>query len=321
MLFRLLPPFLIIILIGAIRLGATNEVQFADWRPLRDLTNHTEILSTEYSEEGKVQIMTPRQKLRLFEGLRRLEINDALYWMNGPLLQIDKEWKVSQADLENTLAPLVTKTRPEVSRRPFIVVLDPGHGGQDPGALAHGHQEKDIVLKVSLLLQEKLQEAGITTALTRTNDVFIALEDRPILARQMGASVFISVHANQAASGMANGIESFILPAADFPGTSNSRAPYKQSMTANRFDVQNLMLADALQRPMIRATGAFDRGIKRERFAVLRDAPCPAVLIEIGFMSNPVDLANMLDPVWIDKLTDALRDGILSTKPEHQASQ
>ena len=302
----------------AIRIGASNEPHTVVWSPLLDLTSYTQILSIQSTEAGETFIMTPRQELRLFEGLRRLEINDALYWMNGPFVYLDDEWKITKVDLENTLAPLLSKMPPRITVAPFVVVIDPGHGGHDPGAVVGEHQEKDIVLDVSRLLQAKLQQAGITAKLTRTNDTFIALEERPILARQMGASIFISVHANQASSGMAAGIESFILPAADFPGTSNSRAPHQQSLPANRFDAQNLLLADALQRPMIAATGAFDRGIKRERFAVLREAPCPAVLIEIGFMSNPADLANLLDPAWLDTLTDALRDGILAVKPEYQ---
>ncbi len=295
---------------------ASNEPQPVVWSPLLQLTNHTEIVSIAYTEEGEAQVVTPREELRLFEGLRRLEINDALYWMNGPMLFLDEEWQITNVDLENTLAPLLSKDPPPVATPPFIVVIDPGHGGQDPGAVVNGYQEKDIVLDTSLMLQAKLEDVGITAKLTRTNDVFIALEDRPVLARQKGASIFISIHANQAANGFAAGIESFILPAANFPGTSNTRTPYQQSMTANRFDVRNLLLADALQRPIIQATGAFDRGIKRERFAVLRDAPCPAVLVEIGFMSNTNDLANMLDPEWRKTLTEALRDGIVAIKPE-----
>jgi len=304
------------LLLASLWLPGSNEPQSVVWSPLLDLTNHTVVISIAYTEEGLARVTTPNEELRLFEGLRRLEINDALYWMNGPLVYLDEEWQVTKVDLENTLAPLVSKIRPQPSPLPFVVVIDPGHGGHDPGAVIDAHMEKDIVLHVSQLLQAKLQQEDVMVELTRTNDTFIALEDRPVLARQMQASVLVSIHANQASSSFAAGIESFILPAADFPGTSNSRAPRQQSLTANRFDLQNLLLADALHRPMITRTGAFDRGIKRERFAVLREAPCPAVLIEIGFMSNPTDLANMLDPAWLDLLTDALRDGILAYMPE-----
>ncbi len=320
MFFKPLKHLSIILLCSCVYIGASNEPHPIIWSPLLDLTNHTQVISIQYSDEGEAHVVTPREELRLFEGLRRLEINDALYWMNGPLVYREEEWKITNVDLENTLAPLLSKIPPPLAKRPFVVVIDPGHGGHDPGAIVDEHQEKDIVLDAALLLQTKLEDVGISAKLTRTNDTFIVLEDRPVLARQLGASIFISIHANQAANGMAAGIESFILPAANFPGTSNTPAPYQQSMTANRFDVQNLLLADALQRPMIRATGTFDRGVKRERFAVLRDAPCPAVLIEIGFMSNPTDLANMLDPAWMKTLTEALRDGILTIKPEYTKS-
>ena len=300
---------------------ASNEPHPMVWSPLLDLTNHTQVLSIEYTHEGMAHVITPEQELRLFEGLRRLEIQDALYWMNGPLVYLDEEWQITKVDLEKTLAPLVTKFERGTTTRPFVVVLDPGHGGHDPGAVEGEYLEKDIVLDVSRILQAKLQAQGITVALTRTNDTYIALEERPILARQLQASVLVSIHANRTHSSFANGIESFILPAPGFPGTSNSSAPRHQSLTANRFDPQNLLFANALHRAMINDTRAVDRGIKRERFAVLRDAPCPAVLIEIGFMSNPTDLANLLDPDWINTLTDALRDGILAYMPQQRQQQ
>ncbi|MFU8780398.1 MAG: N-acetylmuramoyl-L-alanine amidase family protein [Kiritimatiellia bacterium] len=305
----------ITLLLGSLWLPGSNEPSSIAWSPLLDLTNYTAVTSIEYTAEGRAHVLTPRQELRLFEGLRRLEIDDALYWMNGPLVYLDEAWQISKVDLEQTLAPLVSKMPRPIATQPFVVVIDPGHGGHDPGAVVDDVHEKDIVLHVSLILQKKLAAKGATSLLTRTNDTFIALEERPVVARQLGASIFVSVHANQASSSFAAGIESFILPAAGFPGTSNSRAPYQQSLTANRFDIQNLLLADALHRHLIKRTGAFDRGIKRERFAVLRDAPCPALLVEIGFMSNPTDFANLRNPHWIDKLTDALCDGILAYMP------
>jgi N-acetylmuramoyl-L-alanine amidase len=303
------------LLLASLWLPGSNEPQSIAWSPLLDLTNYTSVLSVEYADDGVARVVTPAEELRLFEGLRRLEINDALYWMNGPLVYLDEQWMIPQVDLEQTLAPLISKRPVPPSVQPFVVVLDPGHGGNDPGAVVDGHFEKDLVLSISLMLQTKLEEKGITTKLTRTNDTFIALETRPQLAQEMGASIFVSIHANKASTSFASGIESFILPAAGFPGTSNSRLLEAQEQSANRFDMQNLLLANALHRPVIQRTGAIDRGIKRERFAVLRDAPCPAVLLEVGFMSNPDDLANLLNPKWINKLTDALRDGILAYMP------
>jgi len=297
-------------------LPASNEPQEVVWSPLLELTNHTQVLSIDYTREGEAHVQTRAQTLRFFEGLRRLEIEEALYWMNGPLVYLDREWQVPQVDLEHTLAPLVSHQQPAPQRAPFVVVLDPGHGGHDPGAVEGNLHEKDLVLDVARIVQSKLEAEGVTVRLTRTNDTFITLEDRPLLARKLDASILVSIHANRTSSSYARGIESFILPAPGFPGTSNSPPPRNQSLTANRFDLPNLLLANALHRSMVQRTGAVDRGIKRERFAVLRDAPCPAVLLEIGFMSNPEELANLRSPAWIDTLTDAIRDGILAYRPQ-----
>jgi N-acetylmuramoyl-L-alanine amidase len=292
---------------------ASNAPQERVWSPLLDLTNHTIVTSIDYTEPGLAHVETPTRQLQLFEGLRRLEIDDALYWMNGPLVYLEEEWQIPRVDLEFTLAPLLSR-QPYPVHRPFVVVIDPGHGGHDPGAVVEEHYEKNITLAVSRQLQAKLEAKGITAKLTRDDDTFLSLEERPVLARKLGASIFISMHANKASSQMAAGIETFIIPAANFPGTSNARAPRMQSLTANRFDWQNMVLADTLHRAMITGSGAQDRGIKRERFAVLRDAPCPAVLLEIGFMSNPDELANMRTAKWTGRLTDALCEALITYK-------
>lgn len=306
--------FLMLVMLCSLSALASNEPQETVWSPILDLTNHTEVLLIRYSGDGKAVVETPKQELLLFEGLRRLEINSSLYWMNGPFVYLKDQWQVTESDMNNTIGPLVSPMTPQPTNTPFIVVIDPGHGGHDPGAVEGKLLEKDLVLKVAKELHTKLIDKGITTKLTRTNDTFITLSARPIMARQLNASIMISVHANRAHSQAASGVETYVLPAAGFPGTSNSRAPKYISLVGNRFDVQNLLLADSVHRRVIQKTHSLDRGIKRERFAVLRTAPCPAVLVEIGFMSHASDRKKLQNPKWIHKLTDAMLDGIIAYK-------
>ena len=134
------------------------------------------------------------------------------------------------------------------------------------------------------------------------------------------ASIFISIHANMAHNGFAHGIESFILPAPGFPGTSENVFPEEEQLPGNAFDGDNLLLADALHRPLIKETDAVDRGIKRERFAVLRDAPCPAVLLELGFLSHPAERKKLLDPDYRTRLARAILTGILAYQGSDEES-
>ncbi len=302
--------------------SASNEPRPIVWSPLLDLAEHTELEWVYHDEDGRARIVLPDREARLFSGLRRLEIDDALYWMNGPLLYLEDDWRVSETDMNQTLIPLLAPEQRRPPRKPFIVVIDPGHGGHDPGAVVDEEIfEKDIVLDVARRLRRKLIQNGITVRMTRDQDVFVTLEERPRLAEKWKASIFISIHANKAHNGFAHGIESFILPAPGFPGTSETNFPQEVALPGNRFDGENLLLADALHRPLIKKTGAFDRGIKRERFIVLRDAPCPAVLLELGFLSNTADRKKLLDSGHRTKLAQAILEGILAyrgTEEEHQ---
>lgn len=302
---------------------ASNEPRVILWSPLLALADHTPIEWIYHEEDGRTRVELPEREARLFSGMRRLEIDDALYWMNGPLRYQDNEWQVPEADLQQTLIPLLSPDKRKTITEPFIVVLDPGHGAHDPGGVAATNiYEKDIVLDVAKRVRRRLIRAGVTVKLTRNKDVFVALEERPQLAGRWKASVFVSIHANKAHNPHVQGIESFVLPAAGFPGTSERVFPLDGTpLAGNAFDGENLLLADALHQSLLQSAGAVDRGIKRERFAVLRDAPCPAVLLEVGFLSNKQERALLQDDAHRTKLAEAIYRGIVSYREAHSAQQ
>ncbi|ABR48051.1 N-acetylmuramoyl-L-alanine amidase [Alkaliphilus metalliredigens QYMF] len=161
------------------------------------------------------------------------------------------------------------------SKKPeILVVIDPGHGGVDPGAISpiKGLLEKEIALDVSHRLNKLLKEAGFKTYMTRERDVTVSLADRVTVANQMGADLFVSVHANAALTPNAHGVEHLYYPSEGNP----------QDHRGNR------RLAQIFQNQMIQMTGARDRGVvPRENLYVLRETKMPAILSEIGFLTNP----------------------------------
>lgn len=174
----------------------------------------------------------------------------------------------------------------------FLVVLDPGHGGDDPGAIVGEAMEKDINLAVALLVQEQLSEQeGVTVLMTRNQDVFLTLTDRAELANKENADLYISIHANALENNDS------------FAGIFTFYHPKKSSDKA---------VAETIQSSIISISGGFDRGIRSEDYAVLRETNMPAVLIETGFMTCPEELNMLLDADYQKLLAQGIAQGILA---------
>lgn len=173
-----------------------------------------------------------------------------------------------------------------------LVVVDPGHGGYDPGAQGNGLIEKVWNLEVSKIVKEKLEEVGLTVILTRTNDTYVSLARRAEIANQNGADLFLSIHFN-AFNGSANGWEDFI---------------FNGSLQATTKDFQNNIHNAVL--PLLSKYGLGNRGKKRANFGVLRMTNMPAVLIEAGFADNANDAIVLKDPQYKEDLAAALTNGV-----------
>lgn len=175
-------------------------------------------------------------------------------------------------------------------RRRGVILVDAGHGGRDPGAVANGVREKDIVLPISLILGQSLQSMGYTVYYTRTNDVEIDLEPRVTLAERVNADVFVSIHANSLASlnSAVNGVETF----------------HARGSTLGR------ELASYVQSQIIASTGANDRKAKAAGFYVLVRTSMPAILVETGFVTNAREAANLSDPNYQKRMAEAIAKGI-----------
>ena len=213
-------------------------------------------------------------------------VNKLLIWMNGGTGQAGSDWTVATVDADTVLAPLLRPSdiRPPAPTNP--VVIDPGHGGEDTGARAPGRLlEKHLVLDVARRVLPAIVSAGTKAKLTRSGDTTLTLKQRADLARKWNAALFVSIHMNSAPNKAAYGIETYVLPAAGFASTAG-RDSSAESAAGNSHNAANTLLAYCIHRQLLNHTKTPDRGIRRARFDVLRDAPCPAVLIECGFLSN-----------------------------------
>ena len=179
-----------------------------------------------------------------------------------------------------------------------LVVIDPGHGGTDPGALGiRGSYEKKLNLDLSMLAKAKLEKAGARVLLTRTTDVDVAgakstdreeLSARAQAGNNNKADVFISVHHNSSVNREATGTTTYFYAKTIFDGE----------------------LARSLQTAMVRAGGLVDKGARTANFFVVKNTAMPAALLEVGFMSNPQEEQILNDPVFQDKIAQSIVDGL-----------
>ncbi|MBM7615164.1 N-acetylmuramoyl-L-alanine amidase [Alkaliphilus hydrothermalis] len=180
----------------------------------------------------------------------------------------------------------------------FLIIIDPGHGGTDPGAISPKLKlkEADVVLDVSHRLNKLLREAGFRTYMTRTTDHYITLEDRAGVANQLNGNLFVSVHANAFSGTKAEGLETLYYPSEINPDDPRN----------------NKGLAQLFQNAMVEDLGGVNRGIvPREKIYVTRETKMPAVLVELGFLTNPAEEQKLATNAYRQKSAEALFKAIV----------
>lgn len=233
--------------------------------------------------------------------------------------------------MEELVKPHSTKQQPAAISKIRRIVIDPGHGGHDPGAVGQsGLQEKDVVLSIGLRLREKLQEElGLDVVMTRSTDVFIPLEERTAIANKVGADLFVSIHANAAPNRNASGIETYYLNlaktekvaqlAAKENGTSLEKVSTLQAilfdLMANYKLNDSAHLAEEVQKALHKTIkrdypDTRSLGVKQGPFYVLVGATMPSILVETAFISNSNEEAHLKDPSFHTLAADGILDGI-----------
>lgn len=218
----------------------------------------------------------------------------------------------------------------------FVAVIDPGHGGDQEGAISPaGEKEKDLSLDLALRISRRLRKLGAKVVLTRAGDVAVPLANRAALATALRADLFVSVHLNSMPTaeqrGRVSGIETYFLSAdatdsrasavaarenADRlagepePDPNDPVAGILSSLADAAVLQQSSRLAYAVHERLVSALGAEDHGVKQAPFYVLAGARMPAVLLEVGFISNPAEAAKLRRREYRDRIADAVADGI-----------
>jgi N-acetylmuramoyl-L-alanine amidase len=209
-------------------------------------------------------------------------------------------------------------------------VIDPGHGGDDTGAVApSGMMEKDLVLDVARLLAQKLRARGHTVRLTREGDDSRALTDRTALANRLGAKVFVSLHANATTVSAVRGAETYYMSldetSTDEDAAATADLENRPAAEGGQRSALDLILWDLAQAEVLNESAALalrvqrrlnvtldlrDRGVKQAPFVVLTGATMPAILIEVGFLSNPNEAVRLASNAHQQRLAEAIAGGI-----------
>jgi N-acetylmuramoyl-L-alanine amidase len=263
--------------------------------------------------EAKTQPETADHPLEFVSGSREAMINGVRSWLCFPVIEQDGKFLVSRTDVAKTIEPLLRPHRVPNAGNVQTVVLDPGHGGHDKGQVSRYGCEKDFALDVARKLRPILQAKGLRVIMTREGDYFVPLEVRAQIANAARNSIFVSIHFN--ASGddpSAIGFEIFSFTPRGAPSTNeNGVTTTSLSMQAgNTVDNQSLALSACIYHSLLGHIPEFDRGIKRARFAVLRLAKVPAVLIEGGFLTERGESKLIANKDWRAKLAGAISVGI-----------
>jgi N-acetylmuramoyl-L-alanine amidase len=192
-----------------------------------------------------------------------------------------------------------------------LVVLDPGHGGQDSGTMKGGVAEKDLALDVALRAERLLQLQGVTTLLTRTGDTFVSLADRAAIANAQSDCVFVSIHFDDASRPAATGVQTYYAARQVSNATRvASWLPFFRP-TPESTNVASQSLAAFVQEALVTHTQAVNRGTTPQQFFVIANVRHPAVLVEGGFLTNAGELTKLATGDYREQIAAAISDGVM----------
>jgi N-acetylmuramoyl-L-alanine amidase len=261
-----------------------------------------------YSPGTKGAVLSSKYSKLVFSfQCREFEFNGVKMFGAFPLRKNKNEYLLAALDLSKIIDPVLRiSTLPR--RRVRRIVIDPGHGGKDVGAICGSHREKDINLQVALRLGKKLQQHGYQVSYTRSDDSFVGLAARPQVATRVKADLFISLHCNSAGASV-SGIETFTATAQHTPATGATKIE-KNACAADQYSKENAYFSFYVQKKLLEKTKATDRGVRRRRFLVIRELRCPGVLIEMGFISNSAERTRLLQSSRQEEIADAIVEAV-----------
>ncbi|MEN3014237.1 MAG: N-acetylmuramoyl-L-alanine amidase [Endomicrobiia bacterium] len=278
----------------------------------------------------RVEIKREEFKDKIILEIYKIDFEDTTEIARNAKIFTEEKNDLSSSDPNNTY-PTVNVDSNFIKKR--IIVIDPGHGGEDPGAVGkYGSKEKDINLSISKILKEKLEANGFTVLLTRDDDIFVPLVKRTKFANDNNADLFISIHCNasEKPSGTDRGLEAYFLSerATDPDAVATEKLENEVikfekkteelsklqkllwSMIVNEFINESSKLCSLVVNECVSRTQQIPRGVKQAGFYVLRGAQMPAILVEVGFISNPTEELKLLRRDFQQLIADGIFSAI-----------
>ena len=275
-------------------------------------------LPTGVAPVGKtLRLYNGRIDLQVTLNSREAVVNGVRNWLSFPVVEKDGHFMMSRVDLAKSVEPQLRPQMIPNLGKIQTVVLDPGHGGHDKGALSPYGCEKDYTLDVARQLKPLLEAKGLKVIMTRDSDVFIPLDVRARIANTTPNCVFVSIHFNATDTNpTAAGFEIYSLTPRGSPSTQDDALALRffNVEAGSPVDAPSLLLSSAIYHSVLGHIPEFDRGIKRARFAVLRLTRVPAVLVEGGFLTERGESRLINNSQWREKLAQSISVGVENYK-------
>ena len=295
---------------------ATRKFGKLDYVKATDVAARLGLKATKYDRGRRVVLAGGSTRAELEADTRDITVNGVRVFLGDKTEDLGGEIYLSRVDYERCLAPLVKPGAGPVGK-PLpagrVVVLDPGHGGKDNGTSKY---EKVYALDVAARARKLLEAAGFRVVMTRTEDVYLTLAQRPAIAQASKADLFVSIHFNALERDTkTSGVEVYTFPPQNQRGT-NAWSPGERNNAedddspVNRYDYWSSALAHAIHRRFVRDLKTFDRGKKLMHLGVLRSLKCPGVLLECGFLTSQTEARKIATAAYRDKLARTLVAGI-----------
>jgi N-acetylmuramoyl-L-alanine amidase len=299
------------------RLWPFKRLFNTDYVDVRDLAGRYG-LKPSWVTSGRVMQLVDehgRARLRFEDRDHDFHLDGVRVFMGGTTVSYQGSLYVSKIDVIKTLVPLLDPAGHGalLPAPPRVIVVDAGHGGTDDGTSNPRLKllEKNAALDTAVRLQKVLQGRGYQVIMTRTEDRYLGLEQRPDAANRAHADLFISIHFNAAEPGV-TGTETYVMTPQFQPSTQveQDKSMIPALYPANRHDYANILLGYELHRQVRGSLASSDRGLKRRRLAVLRPLECPGVLVESAYLSNDAEARRVATPEFRQRIAEAIADGV-----------
>lgn len=230
------------------------------------------------------------------------------YFLYPPYVK-DNRIYISELDLLKVIDP-VFRSKQQAKIGMKTIVIDAGHGGKDPGALSGAYVEKNINLQIAARLKKTLEKFGFRVIMTRSSDVFLELKERTDLVAKYKPDLFISIHSNASPSSSdKRGIETYCVTPLGASSTSSSTIE-TVNHESNAYEQNSTRLAHEIHKAVLSATDAVDCGVRNSRFYVITHSPCPAILLEVGYITNAKEASALTTAKYQEQIVQGILNGL-----------